>query len=73
MLPVQLINKEINMNKINLITGIISLVIAIVLFVFGANAYGYEIGRMTVHLYPSAFFLLVAAVQILRAFVPKRS
>lgn len=61
------------MNKTNLVTGIISLVIAIVLFAFSVNAYGYEIGGITVHLYPSAFFLLVAAVQILRAFVPKRS
>jgi hypothetical protein len=61
------------MNKTNLVTGIISLVIAIVLFALGINAYGYEIGTTTVHLYPSAFFLLVAAVQILRAFVPKRS
>jgi hypothetical protein len=61
------------MNKTNLATGIISLVIAIVLFAFGANTYGYEIGNMTVHLYPSAFFTLIAAVQIFRAFVYKRS
>lgn len=61
------------MNKTNLVTGIISLVIAIVLFVLGANTYGYEIGGMTINLYPSAFFTLVAAVQIFRAFVPKRS
>ena len=61
------------MNKNHLATGIISLVIAIVLFAFGANAYGYEVGNTTVRLYPSAFFILLAAVQILRAFLPKRS
>lgn len=61
------------MNKTNLVTGIISLVIAIVLFLLGANAYGYEVGNRTINLYPSAFFALVAAVQIFRAFVPKRS
>ncbi len=61
------------MNKTNLVTGIISLAIAILLFVFGVNAYGYEIRGMTVHLYPSAFFTLVAAVQIFRAFIYKRS
>jgi hypothetical protein len=61
------------MNKTNLITGIISLAIAIVLFTFGFNAYGYELGSTTVRLYPSAFFGLVAVVQVLRAFVPKRS
>jgi hypothetical protein len=61
------------MNKTNLVTGIISLVIAVVLFAFGINAYGYELGNTTVRLYPSAFFALAAAIQILRAFVPKRS
>lgn len=60
------------MNKINLVTGIVSLVIAVVLFAFGINAYGYEFGSTTVRLYPSAFFLLVAVVQIFRALVPKR-
>jgi hypothetical protein len=61
------------MKKTNLVTGIISLVIAVILLVFGINAYGYEIGNTTVRLYPSAFFGLVAAVQLIRAFVPKRS
>lgn len=61
------------MNKTHLITGIISLVIAAGLFALGANAYGYEIGTMTIRLYPSAFFVLVAAVQTFRAFVPGRS
>jgi hypothetical protein len=61
------------MNKTNLITGIISLIIAIALFAFGINAYGYELGSTTVRLYPSAFFGLVAAVQVFRAFIPKRS
>ena len=61
------------MNKTNLITGIASLVIAVVLFALGINAYGYELGNTTVRLYPSAFFALVAAVQIFRALVPKRS
>ncbi len=61
------------MNKTNFVTGIICLVIAAVLFALGANAYGYTLGKVTIHLYPSAFFLLAAGIQILRAFVPKRS
>ncbi len=61
------------MNKANLVTGIISLVIAIALFVFGVNAYGVEMGTTTINLYPSAFFALIGVVQVFRAFVYKRS
>lgn len=61
------------MKKTTLITGIVSLVIAILLFAFGINDYGYELGATTVRFFPSAFFALVGAVQLLRAFVPKRS
>ena len=61
------------MNKTNLVTGIISFIIAILLYVFGANAYGVEMGNTTINLYPSAFFALIGVVQVFRAFVYKRS
>lgn len=61
------------MKKAVLVIGIISLAVAIVLFVMGFNAYGFEMGNTTVRLYPSAFFALLAAVLVFRALVQKGS
>lgn len=61
------------MKKANLVLGIISLAVAIVLFFLGINTYGFEMGNTTVRLYPSAFFALLAAVLVFRYLVPKRS
>jgi len=61
------------MNKTPLILGIISLVVALVLYLLNLNVYEDVISGVKVSIYATWFFVLLGGLLILRFFLSRRS
>ena len=61
------------MSKNQLIAGIVSLGVALVLFLLNINNYAFLAGSVHVSIYPAAFFALVGIVLIIRALMQRRT
>jgi len=60
-------------NKKSLILGIISLVVALVLYLLGLNVYKDVISGVNINIYATWFFILLGGLLILRFFLSRRS
>ncbi len=61
------------MNKTPLILGIISLVVALVLYLLNLNVYEDVVSGVKVSIYATWFFVLLGGLLILRSFLSRRS